>query len=162
MKTKKIVLFIIYFIKCGFSFAQKKEINYTEERHKFNKKLIVNRCYNMVKKQITNNDEFKGSFLGLVKTKTGKTYFIVKSSYIFNLNKSATAESQIFVYNYKNEFVGYYYLSNINQLPWKLFHNKLYFNNKDCREKIIVDFTTCIPNAINLKCNGVDDFIELK
>ncbi|WP_312399338.1 hypothetical protein [Chryseobacterium sp.] len=162
MKSKKFILFIVYFVLCGFFFSQNKTLNYKEERHKFNRKLISNQSYEIITKRITSSDEFRGSFLGSAKTRLGKSYFVVKSSYIFNLNRSPTAENHIFIYNSKKEFVGYYYLSNINQLPQKLHNNKLYFNNEDCKEKIIINLTNGIPAAINLKCNGEDDFVEFK
>lgn len=154
--------FYIFLIFVSTLNSQKK-FNYREERHKFNINLIVkHKTNNTITQNINSNEEFVGRYLGKVISKTGVEYYIVVSSYVFDIKVLAKTENHIFIYNNKKQYIGYYYLSYINELPNKLEKNKLYFKNKDCKEESIINFRYGIPRAINLKCNNENNYYEFQ
>jgi len=157
---KKLII-MVFVLLINFCYGQ-ASFDYKGQRHKFNKFLINENKKNNTIKKINASEEFEGKFLGNVKTVTGKEYYLVNSSYVFDINSLAKTENHIFVYNDKKQFVGYYYLGQMYELPKRLDDNKLYFEIKDCKEKITIDFSKGIPRAINLKCNNSNNYYEFK
>jgi len=156
---KRIVTLVFIFVINNL-FSQ-NPYDYKKERNLFNLELISKNQKTVLIKKINTNEKFKGKYLGKVKTNQGN-YYIVESSFIFNLKNSPTAENHIFIYNDKKQYFGYYYLSQINELPSTLKKCKLYFNNKNCKEKTVINLNDGIPKAINLRCNGEDNYYELQ
>ena len=110
--------------------------DYKKERHQFNIDLIkTNKKNKVIVEKITDNEEFEGKYLGEIKTSLGVEYYIVASSYVFDIKVLAKTENHIFIYNSKKQYVGYYYLSQMYELPKRLDKNKLYFNNKDVSQR---------------------------
>lgn len=134
---------------------------FQNRRHLFNKYLIQNNIINKIcKKQFEKNYQYEVKYLGKFNTKTGKQFYIINSSYI-NL-KNLHNENEIFIYNEKKQFIGYYNLATNYQLPTSLKNNKLYFKIEDCNYKILkINLDNGIPKLINIKCdNNNSDTIE--
>ena len=93
-------------------------------------------------------------YLGQVTTKTGHTFKIMNSIWLWGLSERAT--SNIIIYNLKNQYVGHYYLNLIDHLPTSLREGKLLFTNKDndCDKKIItiVNLNNGLPTQFFRKC----------
>ncbi|WP_427875104.1 hypothetical protein [Flavobacterium sp. MMS24-S5] len=153
-------ILILTFIFLTNNIFSQNYFDYKKERNLFNLKLISKNQKILSYKKINDSERFQGRYLGEVKTNQGK-YYIVISSFIFNLKNSPSAENHIFIYTDKKQFFGYYYLSHINELPTILKKCKLYFGNKDCKEKNIINLDNGFPKAINLKCNGENNYYEL-
>jgi hypothetical protein len=137
--------------------------DYKGERHKFNIGLIEkNKRNKTYSGKINNEEKFEGRYLGTIKTNSGSIYHIVISSYIFDIDVLPKTENHIFIYNNKNQYVGYYYLSQMYELPERLDKNNLYFKNKNCNGETIINFYRGIPRAINLKCNGKNNYYEFQ
>lgn len=124
------------------------------KRHTFNKYLIDKNIANKTsKKQFEEGYQYEAKYLGKFTTKTGKQFYIINSSYV-NL-KSLHNDNEIFIYNEKKQFVGYYNLATNYQLPTLLKNNKLYFKIEDCNNKILkINLYIGIPKIISLKCNN--------
>ncbi|KAF2326082.1 hypothetical protein [Flavobacterium nitrogenifigens] len=157
MRTITILTFI-FFTNNIFS---QNYFDYKKERNLFNLNLISKNQKILSYKKINDSEKLQGRYLGEVKTNQG-TYYVVISSFIFNLKNSPTSENHIFIYTDKKQYFGYYYLSHINELPTTLKKCKLYFDNKNCKEKNIISLDNGFPKAINLKCNGENNYYELK
>lgn len=104
------------------------------------------------------------TYLGEVETKDKGRYHILTWGRIWGPNRHTTGT--ILLYDSKKRYFGKYVLGAINDLPVKLYRNKLIFDNKqknDCDQSIMtmVDFET-IPKHVFLKCNGdLGDIYEL-
>jgi hypothetical protein len=139
------------------------KFDYKVERNKFNIGLIEkNKTDKTYDVKINNDEKFEGRYLGMIRTISGIKYHIIISSYIFDIGALPKTENHIFIYNDKNKYVGYYYLSQMYELPKRLDKNNLYFKNKNCREESTVNFDDEIPKAINLKCNGENNYYEFQ
>lgn len=94
-------------------------------------------------------------YLGKVKTKTGQTFKIMNSIWLWGLSERAT--SRILIFNFKNNYVGNYYLSTTDQLPTSLRNGKLIFTNlsNDCDKKVftIINLNNGLPKQFFRKCN---------
>ena len=157
----KIFLYLLVISFNNFYFQNKFDSKL--ERNMFNISLINEYKKNKINiKKINNNEEFEGRYLGNFKTNSGKNFFLLVSTYIFDKNSLAKTENHIFIYNDKKQYVGYYYLSQMYDLPIKLENNKLYFKNKDCNEKTIINLNNGIPRAINLKCKNKNNYYEFQ
>lgn len=69
--------------------------------------------------------------------------------------RSLQNENQIFVYDSKKKFVGYYNLATNYQLPVKLTGNVLFFEAEGCSNRIKLQYG--IPKLI---CIGCKDYID--
>jgi hypothetical protein len=152
---------------CSFytmmSLGQQKDFDYRKERHKFNISIISDLLKNKEKiRKIKKDEEFDGKYLGKVIAKDRRCFYVVISSYVFDIANLAKTENHIFLYNKKKQFIGYFYLSEMFELPQKLVGNKLYFQIDDCKKDIIINFSKGIPRAINLGCNGQNNYYEFK
>ncbi|MRX39045.1 hypothetical protein GJU43_07140 [Flavobacterium sp. LC2016-23] len=157
MKQLTILLFLLNFafnnLYCQEVFAHQ------QQRHKFNKYLITNNLINKVsKKKFEKGYEYEGKYLGQFITKNDKKFYIINSSYV-NL-QSLHSDNQIFVYNAKKEFVGYYNVATDYQLPIKLVKNILFFKLDNCINK--VKLKNGLPKLICTGCNNEVDCIELQ
>ncbi|MFY7937494.1 MAG: hypothetical protein ACOVOQ_08955 [Flavobacterium sp.] len=137
-------------------------VNNKSERNKFNISLIENNNHNITSKKINKNEKFEGLFLGKIKVDNNKEYYIVSSTYFFNLESSPTAESHIFIYNTEKQYVGYYYLTSTIERPTKLFNNKLHFNNNKCNKKTKINFSNGIPRLLKINCLDESSYYEFK
>lgn len=144
-----------------FSSYSQEQFDYLIERHRFNISLISD-CFidNDTIYVINPNEEFLSKFLGFIETKQGKKYFIVASSFFFDLQVSPKNENHIFLYDEKKNFVGYYYLSDYGQRPFKVLGHNLYIKDPDCSNTVIISFADGIPRFINLECNDKNSFYE--
>ena len=95
-------------------------------------------------------------YLGFVKTKGGQTYKIVNSIWYWGLSHRAT--SRILLFNEKNQYVGKYCVTSINDLPTRLENENLIFDNLvngcDKNLKTIVNLSNGLPSSFFRKCNG--------
>jgi len=97
-------------------------------------------------------------YLGVVRTRHGRTYKIMTSIWIWGLSHRAT--TRLLVFNRNNQYVGEYYLGSVYDLPSKIKGNALIFlndkENPDCDPKIYtsVSFTRGIPKQFFRKCKG--------
>lgn len=158
MKIK--VIFVITLL-IAINTAGQVKYDYRLERHDFNKYLIEMSCKNQERKRvISDSDYFCGRYLGRIASVKNKTYYLVASSYVFDIKKREKTENHIFVYDSKRRYVGYYYLSYFQELPLKLYENRLYFNIEGCRSQIVIDFRNGIPRAINLSCRNMGNYYE--
>lgn len=157
MKPITILFLLLNFalnnLYCQEVFAHQKQ------RHKFNKYLITNNLINKVsKKRFEKGYEYEGKYLGLFTTKNGTDFYIINSSYV-NL-QSLHSDNEIFIYNVKKEFVGYYNVATDYQLPIKLVKNILFFKSEDCINKI--ELKNGLPKFICIGCNKETDCIEFQ
>jgi len=157
MKRILIILNILS-ISCIYS---QEIFAHQNKRHIFNKYLIDNNITNKInKKQFEKNYQYEATYLGKFNTKTGKQFYIINSSYV-NL-KSLHNDNEIFIYNDKKQFVGYYNLATNYQLPILLKNNKLYFKIEDCKNKTQkINLNIGIPKIIVLKCDN-DNFDSIE
>jgi hypothetical protein len=132
---------------------------YQQQRHKFNKYLITNNLINKVsKKRFEKGYEYEGKYLGQFTTKNGTEFYIINSSYV-NL-QNLHSDNEIFIYNVKKEFVGYYNVATDYQLPIKLVKNILFFKSDNCANKI--ELKKGLPKLICIGCNNEIDCIEFQ
>jgi len=130
-----------------------------QQRHKFNKYLITNNLINKVsKKRFEKGYEYEGKYLGQFTTENGTEFHIINSSYV-NL-QSLNSDNEIFIYNAKKEFVGYYNVATDYQLPIKLVKNILFFKSDNCTNKI--ELKNGLPKLICIGCNSKIDCIEFQ
>jgi hypothetical protein len=96
--------------------------------------------------------------LGKFKTEKGIQFYIINSTYVHL--ESLHNDNEIFIYNSKKEFVGYYNLATDYQLPIKLVNGILFFKTDNCINKI--DLKKGIPKLICIGCNQGVDCIEFQ
>jgi hypothetical protein len=101
-------------------------------------------------------DETHLKYLGKVTTKTGRTFKIVTSIWIWGSGHRTT--SRILVFNESNRYVGNYNMAMTYNLPTKLVNGKLVFSNrknKDCDPKVtaVVNLANGLPRHFARKCN---------
>jgi hypothetical protein len=111
-------------------------------------------------RKINDNETFEGMYLGQINSKKGNVYFIINSSYVFNIKNSPTAENHIYILNIDRKLVGFYYVNSKEELPVKLVQNILYFKCKITNSYVEVSFEEGIPKFINFECNHENNFIE--
>ncbi len=149
----KFIIYLLYLV----NLQNQNFFDYITERHMFNKFLIKNNKVQTFRKKITTDELFEGKYIGKIKTKFNKTYYLVYSCYCYNLASSPHSENHLFLYNNKKQYIGHYSLSSQN--PYRFESNKVYFKISDCKDKII-NFHLGIPYFINLGCNNEPDFYE--
>ena len=78
----------------------------------------------------------------------------MNSIWLWGLSERAT--SRILIFNFKNQYVGNYYLSNTDQLPTILRNGKLIFTNQseDCDKKLIttINLNDGLPKQFFREC----------
>lgn len=151
---------MILFLLLNLNYLHSQEIfAFQEKRNEFNKILINRNVINKIsKKRFVIGYEYEGCYLGKIKTKKGQEYYLVNSSWV-NL-KNLHNSNEIFLYNRKKQFVGYYNLATNYQLPTKLLNNILFFKTDNCYNKI--DLSRGIPKFICLGCKKNEDCIEFE
>lgn len=137
--------------------------DYKTEKHSFNKSMITTNVINkLITKRINANERFQGRYLGKIRIGPNKIYYVTANSYVYNLKNSPTAENHIFIYDIKMNFIGYYYLSLMDELPIKIINSKLYFKRSGCKEASIINFSEGIPESINIRCNNEDNYYDFQ
>lgn len=101
--------------------------------------------------------ETRLKYLGQVATKSGKSFKVMNSIWLWGLSCRAT--SRILIFDYQNRYVGEYFVGMTYDLPNKLSDGKLLFKNNergDCDKKLVtvVDLKTGLPKQFFLKCKG--------
>lgn len=98
------------------------------------------------------------TYLGLLHSKTGVSYKIINSIWVWEQAHRAT--TRILIFNESNKYIGNYPLTMVDDLPSFIKDNKLVFKNKrnssDCDFKTItnIDFDNGIPHEFFRKCRG--------
>ena len=153
INMKLITLIIVLLLSLA---AKPQEKDIRQIRHQLNTSLIKRGKTNADSALTLNDSKLVADYLGKVKTSSGKTFYILKNYYVFNIKRSPTINSHIFLYDGSHRFVGYYYLPLKSYLPYSLSENKLYFqlSEEKCNEKSVADFSAGIPEFINIKCDG--------
>lgn len=71
--------------------------------------------------------------------------------------QSRRATSRILAFNHKNQYLGNYYITMLNELPTEIKNSYLVFKNldKDCNKNVEtkINFKYAIPKTIFRKCN---------
>ena len=151
----RILIFLFFLVNIN-SYSQ--TFAFEKERHLFNVSLISKNALNKVsKKRFEKEYEYEAKYLGKFKIKN-REFYIINSSYV-NL-KSLHNDNQIFIYNSKRYFVGYYNLATNYQLPIKLVDNILFFKTEKCEEKVILKNE--IPKTICIGCENKKDCVEFQ
>ncbi len=154
-------IIFVFLLLSAKSYSQNSMIT-SSFRHKLNSKLIERGIVNIDSTvQPGSDSKIVSNYFGEIRTNKGRVIHLIKTYYSFNLSRSPTIESHVFLYNEKYEFIGYYSLPTVNYLPLYLKNNKLYFEvaNESCKEKSIIDFKNGIPRFINIKCKD-NNYIE--
>lgn len=154
MKPKKI--FIVCFVLVAF-FTANAQINDNNICQEVLKKAIVDELSIYGKWSEGGGTETHLRYLGKVKTKHGKVFKVVNSTFFWGLSHRAT--SRILVFDGRNQYLGNYPVTMITDLPTKLDKGKLIFSNttnKDCDRQIksIIDLNNGLPNEFFRKCKG--------
>lgn len=140
------------FFVSAFLFGQANE---SKIRTIILEKNIVGKEFTFGKWNEEGGTETNLTYLGRVKTKNGKIYKIMNYTWIWGL--SARATNRILIFNEKNQYLGNYYLTTINDLPTELKSSYLIFKNtdEDCDKNIVtkINFNNGIPKSFFRKCN---------
>jgi len=148
--------FALFILALALNFSVHGQVNY-HVHQKVLENNIVDSLFIFGKWTKSGDTETHIKYLGKVKTSAGRVLKIMNSCWFWGLSHRAT--SRILIYNDKNQYLGNYYLTMINDLPYKLDKGRLFFSNegnKDCDKKIItsIDFSKGIPKTIFLKCDS--------
>jgi len=150
---KRAVLLIFVFLFAAKSILAQKNTKTDDIRLRV---LHLNHVRKTYKFNTEDNSVTYLRFLGLIHTIKGKNYKILTSIWIWGLSQRAT--SRILVYTDKNEYVGNYYLTTIDDAPNYIKNNKLVFINKGnaCDSKLVtyVSFDNGLPKEFFRKCKG--------
>lgn len=95
--------------------------------------------------------ETRYTYLGQVKTSSGRIFKLINMEWHWGLSHRAT--SRLLVYDQLNRYVGNYYMHTKRDLPIKLEKNFLFFRNSRNPEKPLskVDFSKGLPHIIYSK-----------
>ncbi|MBA0883911.1 hypothetical protein [Flavobacterium undicola] len=147
------ITIILLFIISSVIFGQNDNRDYRVE---VLKKDIIGKEFTFGKWNEEVTSETRLKYLGTVKTEKGKVYKIMNSIWIWGLSKRAT--NRILIFNQKNQYLGNYYITMINELPTKVKNGYLIFKNidTDCDKNIEtkINFKYGIPRTIFRKCNN--------
>lgn len=120
------------------------------------KKDIIGKEFTFGKWNEEGASETKLKYLGTVKTEKGKVYKIMNSIWIWGFSKRAT--NRILIFNQKNQYLGNYYITTLNELPTEIKNCYLIFKNvdKDCDKNVEtkINFKYGIPKTIFRKCDN--------
>ncbi|MGH1517930.1 hypothetical protein [Chryseobacterium sp. JK1] len=139
-------------VYCQDIFAHQKE------RHEFNKAIIhSNKVHKIKKKSFEKGYQYEAEFLGSFITKKREKFYVVNSVYL-NISNLRN-DSEIFIYNQKKQFIGYYNFSGL-QLPTHISNNYLFFKEEGCINKI--SLANGIKKQLCLLCKNGKDCIEFQ
>ena len=153
MTTLRMKLFLSFTLIL-FVFSAFVQDNDTNMRQQVLDKGIIDSVFVFGKWTKESQTETQLKYLGKVTTKAGQTFKIMNSIWLWGLSERAT--SRILIFNFKNQYVGNYYLSNRDQLPTILRNGKLIFTNlsEDCDKKVIttINLNNGLPKQFFRKC----------
>lgn len=138
------------------------QINDSKIRQHVLEKGVIDSLYIFGKWRTNGQSETHLKYLGIIKTKNGKKFKLINSSWFWGISKRAT--SRILIFSDRNNYVGNYYVNMIHDLPNKLRNGKLIFKNisNDCDNQVttIIDLRNGLPKRIFRQCknNGGDWF----
>ena len=118
--------------------------------HKIGKTFVFDRS----KKRYTNRTDI--TYLGKLRTNDGRVFKVLNCVYLFGL--SADANCKIVLFNNRNQYLGYYYVGGVDNLPSKIVNNALVFDNRDpnCDKTIItrICFAGGLPKEFFIECKN--------
>jgi hypothetical protein len=145
-----IVIFGIFYGNLTFGQVDENLI-----RQKVLKNNVVDSVFVFGKWTEKKGDEAHIKYLGQVHADNGESYKVMTSILLWGLAKHAT--NRILIYNAKNQYLGNYYVYDIDDLPARLENGILIFKNKaECDKSIKtrIDLKHGIPKQIFIRCNG--------
>jgi hypothetical protein len=138
-----------------FVFSAAGQVNDRNIRQHVLEKGIIDSVFVFGKWTEKSQTETQLKYLGKVTTKTGQTFKIMNSIWLWGLSERAT--SRILIFNLKNQYVGNYYLSGTDKLPTSLRNGKLIFTNlsDDFDKKVIttINLNNGLPKQFFRKCD---------
>ena len=153
MTTLRTTLFLLFTLMF-FVFSAVEQVKDRNIRQQVLEKGIIDCVFVFGKWTERSQTETQLKYLGKVTTKTGQTFKIMNSIWLWGLSERAT--SRILIFNLKNQYVGNYYLSGTDQLPTSLRNGKLIFTNlsDDCDKKVIttINLNNGLPKQFFRKC----------
>ena len=153
MTTLRTTLFLLFTLMF-FVFSAVGQVKDRNIRQQVLEKGIIDSVFVFGKWTEKSQTETQLKYLGKVTTKTGQTFKIMNSIWLWGLSERAT--SRILIFNLKNQYVGNYYLSGTDQLPTSLRNGKLIFTNlsDDCDKKVIttINLNNGLPKQFFRKC----------
>ena len=164
IKMKTQLLFIISLIALSCTQISSKIKDNKAENDDFyekSRKLVLSE--NQIGKEyifkIKGNDinEINIKFIGVSITKKGDTLKVINSTnYTGVFEDSRKANSSIYLYNQKNELLGFYYVGSNYSLPKEVKNNELVFqyDNEFCNQTTKISLRDSIPNKIFILCKG--------
>lgn len=147
------IIFVLLLIISNDVFGQTDNRDYRVE---VLKKNIIGKEFTFGKWNEEDGTETRLKYLGTVKTEKGKVYKIMNSIWIWGLSKRAT--NRILIFNQKNQYLGNYYVTMLNELPTEIKNSYLIFKNidEDCDKNVEtkINFKYGIPKTIFRKCDN--------
>ena len=138
-----------------FVFSAVGQVNERNIRQQVLEKEIIDSVFVFGKWTEESQTETQLKYLGKVTTKSGQTFKIMNSIWLWGHSERAT--SRILIFNPKNHYVGNYYLITLDQLPTGLRNGKLIFTNisNDCDKKVIttINLNNGLPKQFFRKCD---------
>jgi len=100
-------------------------------------------------------DELNVKYLGNSVLKNGDTIRIITSvNYTGLYEDSRKANASIYLYNFKNQKIGYYNVGGVFNLPSEIKNNSMIFRfeNEQCNQTTLIKLYDSIPRNIYVKC----------
>ena len=149
--TVTILLVLSFTLVAVYSNGQ---INDHKIRLQVLKKGVVDSLFIFGKWTESGQEETHLKYLGKMITRSGQTFKIVNSSWFWGHAHRAT--SRILIFNEKNQYIGNYYLTVVDDLPTSLENGNLIFHNTDagCDKKVvtIINLKNGLPKSFFRKC----------
>lgn len=146
------IIITLFLILSNTIFGQTDDRDYRVE---VLKKNIIGKEFRFGKWNEEGATETRLKYLGTVKTEKGKVYKIMNSIWIWGMSSRAT--NRILLFNQKNQYLGNYYVSTLNELPTKIKNDNLILKNigEDCDNNVEtkINFKYGIPKTIFRKCD---------
>lgn len=99
----------------------------------------------------------KVQYLGVAHTKSGKSYKILTSFFVFRASSTCHGTSRIKIFDMKNRYVGEYNVGMPEALPDMLKDNKLLYleNSDDCNLRMTrsIDLHNGLPKRFFIACS---------
>ena len=97
------------------------------------------------------------TYLGSVNSDGGRIFKVLTYEFIWGPNHHTSGS--IFIFNYKNQYVGKYHLGDGTDLPIKLKNGNLIFTNDDnsnCDKSLAtaISLKKSLPKRIFIRCQG--------
>ncbi len=119
---------------------------------------VLNKTFVFGKWTENGGTEIQLTYLGEVKTKTGRKLKVVNSVWLWGLSKRAT--SRILIFNNENKYLGNYLLTMTYELPNELTNGNLIFKNSigDCdkNQTTVINLKNGLPKQFFRKCKKVE------